>query len=104
MVLYCSLCQARQRHLLRLSMSRVLLADLPNMLERVAPREGSYEHERRWHDGNGHSHVRASLIGPDLFVPFREKKLMLGTWQQIVFLEFDVQPRDRQIIVHSMGE
>ncbi len=65
-----------------------LLADLP----------------RRWHDGNGHSHVRASLIGPDLFVPFREKKLMLGTWQQIVFLEFDVQLRDRQIIVHSMGE
>jgi secondary thiamine-phosphate synthase enzyme len=62
-----------------------LLADLPNMLERVAPREGAYEHERRWHDGNGHSHVRASLIGPDLFVPFKEKKLMLETWQQIVF-------------------
>ncbi|HWY28578.1 MAG TPA: YjbQ family protein [Candidatus Sulfotelmatobacter sp.] len=48
--------------------------------------------------------IRASLIGPDLFVPFREKKLIPGTWQQIVFLEFDVQPRDRQIIVHSMGE
>ncbi len=74
------------------------------MLERVVPREGSYEHERRWHDGNGHSHVRASLIRPDLFVPFRKKKLMLGTWQQIVFLEFDVRPRDRQIIVQSMGE
>ena len=81
-----------------------LLADLPSMLDRLAPRDGSYEHERRWHDGNGHSHVRASLIGPDLSVPFVEKKLMLGTWQQIVFLEFDVQPRDRQIIVHSMGE
>jgi secondary thiamine-phosphate synthase enzyme len=81
-----------------------LLADLPNMLERVAPRKGTYEHERGWHDGNGHSHVRASLIGSDLFVPFREKKLMLGTWQQVVFLEFDVLPRDRQIIVHSMGE
>jgi secondary thiamine-phosphate synthase enzyme len=81
-----------------------LLADLPNMLERVVPREGSYEHERRWHDGNGHSHIRASLIGPHLFIPFKEKKLMLGTWQQIVFLEFDVRPRDRQIIVHCMGE
>src|SRR6266566_1192345 len=60
-----------------------LIADLPSMLERVAPRDGSYEHERRWRDGNGHSHIRASLIGPDLSVPFEEKKLMLGTWQQI---------------------
>lgn len=81
-----------------------LLADLPSMLERIAPREGSYEHERQWHDGNGHSHIRASLIGPDLSVPFEGKKLMLGTWQQIVFIELDVRPRDRTIIVHSMGE
>jgi secondary thiamine-phosphate synthase enzyme len=81
-----------------------LLADLPSMLERFVPREGSYEHEKRWHDGNGHSHIRASLIGPDLSVPFEGKKLMLGTWQQIVFIEFDVRPRDRTIIVHSMGE
>ena len=81
-----------------------LLADLPSMLKRIAPRDGSYEHERRWHDGNGHSHLRASLIGPDLCVPFERKKLMLGTWQQIVFIEFDVQPRDRTIIVHSIGE
>jgi len=81
-----------------------LLADFPSILERVDPRDGSYEHERRWHDGNGHSHVRASLVGPDLSVPFVEKKLMLGTWQQIVFIEFDVRPRDRTIIVHSMGE
>ncbi|SRR5713101_8897178 len=71
-----------------------LLADFPSMLE----------HERRWHDGNGHSHVRASLIGPDLSVPFEGKKLMLGTWQQIVFIEFDVRPRDRTIIVHSVDE
>jgi len=81
-----------------------LLADLPSMLERVAPSDGSYEHERRWHDGNGHSHIRASLIGPDLSVPFEGKRLMLGTWQQIVFIEFDVRPRNRTIIVHSMGE
>src|SRR6266700_8176008 len=59
-----------------------LIADLPSMLERVAPRDGSYEHERRWRDGNGHSHIRASLIGPDLSVPFEEKKLMLGTWRR----------------------
>lgn len=81
-----------------------LLADLPSTLERIVPREGSYEHERRWHDGNGHSHIRASLIGPDLSVPFKEKKLMLGTWQQIVFIELDVRPRDRTIIIHSVGE
>ena len=81
-----------------------LLVDLPSMLERVAPSDGSYEHERRWHDGNGHSHVRASLIGPDLSVPFVEKKLMLVTWQQIVFIELDVRPRDRTIVANSMGE
>jgi secondary thiamine-phosphate synthase enzyme len=81
-----------------------LLVDLPVMLERVAPRDGSYEHEKRWHDGNGHSHIRASLIGPDLSVPFKEKKLVLGTWQQIVLIELDVRPRDRTIIVQSMGE
>ena len=81
-----------------------LLADLPSMLERVAPRDASYEHERRWHDGNGHSHIRASLISPDLSIPFEGKKLMLGTWQQIVFIELDVRPRDRTIIIHSMGE
>src|SRR2546430_17677953 len=76
-----------------------LLVDLPSILERIAPRDGSYEHEKRWRDGNGHSHIRASLIGPDLSVPFERKKLMLGTWQQIVFIEFDVRPRDRAVIV-----
>jgi len=81
-----------------------LLVDLPSVLERIAPSDGLYEHEKRWHDGNGHSHVRASLIGPDLSVPFERKKLMLGTWQQIVFIEFDVRPRDRTVIVHSIGE
>jgi secondary thiamine-phosphate synthase enzyme len=81
-----------------------LLIDLPSILDRIAPRDGSYEHERRWHDGNGHSHIRASLIGPDLSVPFERKKLMLGTWQQIVFIELDVRPRDRAIIVKSIGE
>src|SRR3989442_15840809 len=64
-----------------------LLVDLPSMLERIAPSDGSYEHETRWHDGNRHSHIRASMIGPDLSVPFERKKLALGTWQQIVFIE-----------------
>jgi len=81
-----------------------LLADLPSALERIAPKDGSYEHEVQWHDGNGHSHIRASLLGPDLFIPFTRKKLMLGPWQQIVFIELDVRPRDRTIIVQSMGD
>ncbi len=81
-----------------------LLADLPEALERLAPKDASYEHEKRWHDGNGHSHIRASMIGPDLSVPFRDKKLTLGTWQQIVFLELDVRPRDRTVIVQLVGE
>jgi secondary thiamine-phosphate synthase enzyme len=81
-----------------------LLQDLPNALERIAPREIDYEHERRWHDGNGHSHVRASLIGPSLTVPFRNSKLTLGTWQQIVFVELDVRPRSRELVLQIMGD
>ncbi|KON33453.1 MAG: secondary thiamine-phosphate synthase enzyme [miscellaneous Crenarchaeota group-6 archaeon AD8-1] len=81
-----------------------LLLDLPNTLEKIAPRNLSYEHEKRWHDGNGHSHVRASLIGPSLTVPFADKALTLGTWQQIVFLELDARNRRRKIILQIMGE
>jgi len=81
-----------------------LLKDLPNALERVAPKKLEYEHERRWHDGNGHSHVRASIIGPCLTVPFVNGRLTLGTWQQIVFLELDVHSRRRQLILQIIGE
>ena len=81
-----------------------LLMDFPNMLERVAPKSMLYEHEKRWHDGNGHSHVRASLIGPSLTVPIVKGRLTLGTWQQIVFLELDVRNRSRNITLQIMGE
>ncbi len=81
-----------------------LLLDFPNMLERVAPRKMLYEHEKRWHDGNGHSHVRASLIGPSLTIPVVKGKLTLGTWQQIVFLELDIRSRRRRLILQIMGE
>ena len=81
-----------------------LLMDFPNMLERVAPKSMLYEHEKRWHDGNGHSHVRASLIGPSLTVPIVKGELTLGTWQQIVFLELDVRNRSRNITLQIMGE
>lgn len=81
-----------------------LLKDFPDMLERIAPRGLSYEHERRWHDGNGHSHVRASLIGPSITIPFVDGKLSLGTWQQIVFLELDVHSRSRNLMLQIIGE
>ena len=57
-----------------------------------------------WHDGNGHSHVRASLLGPSLSIPFTNKKLILGTWQQIIFIELDVKPRNRELIIQILGE
>lgn len=79
-----------------------LLKDFPDMLERVAPKDIEYQHEQMWHDGNGHSHVRASLIGPSLTVPFANKELVLGTWQQIVLVELDVRGRD--LVVQMVGE
>ena len=75
-----------------------LLVDFPKMLDRIAPKNIEYGHEKMWHDGNGHSHVKASLLGPSLTVPFKDKKLMLGTWQQIVFLELDTRSRNRKLV------
>ena len=81
-----------------------LKKDFPKMLARIAPSEIEYEHDNTWHDGNGHSHVRASLIGPSLTVPFKNKSLMLGTWQQIVLLEMDTRPRERKVVLQMIGQ
>jgi secondary thiamine-phosphate synthase enzyme len=81
-----------------------LKRDFPKMLSRIAPNDIEYEHDNTWHDGNGHSHVRASLIGPSLTIPFRNRSLMLGTWQQIVLVEMDTQPRQRSIVIQILGE
>jgi secondary thiamine-phosphate synthase enzyme len=81
-----------------------LKKDFPKMLARIAPTKIEYEHDNTWHDGNGHSHVRAALIGPSLTVPFNSKGLMLGTWQQIVLLEMDTRPRERKIVLQIVGE
>ena len=81
-----------------------LVHDFPAMLSRVVPKNMKYEHDNTWHDGNGHSHVRASLIGPSLTIPIMQGKLTLGTWQQIVILEMDTRPRNRNVIVQIMGE
>ena len=81
-----------------------LLADLPEALERMMPADIVYQHHLRWQDGNGHSHVRAAMIGPSVTVPFNSGALVLGTWQQLVFLELDARPRTRKIHVQIVGE
>ena len=81
-----------------------LIEDLEAALQRLAPEDIDYAHNLRWQDGNGHSHIRAALIGPSLSIPFSQRQLMLGTWQQIVFLELDARPRQRRLIVQIMGE
>lgn len=81
-----------------------LVADLNAYFDRAMPQNIPYQHDLRWRDGNGHSHVRATLLGPSLTVPFVEGRLTLGTWQQIVFIDFDVRSRSRTLIVQVMGE
>jgi secondary thiamine-phosphate synthase enzyme len=81
-----------------------LVHDINAALERIAPERTEYAHDQRWGDGNGHSHIRASLIGPSLTVPFSDGRLILGTWQQIVFLELDNRPRERSITLQILGE
>ena len=80
-----------------------LINDFPEMLSRIIPKNIEYEHDNTWHDGNGHSHVRASLVGPSLTVPIINGKLTLGTWQQIVLLEMDTRPRNRNLILQIMS-
>ncbi len=81
-----------------------LLSDFQSMWERIMPKNIPYNHDRRWGDGNGYSHVRASILGASLVIPFNDKKLTLGTWQQIVLVDFDNRPRSRQIILQIMGD
>ena len=81
-----------------------LVSDLKEMWERLVPENIPYGHDRAWGDGNGHSHVRASLLGASLVIPFSHKRLALGTWQQIVLLDFDNRPRSRNLVVQILGE
>lgn len=78
--------------------------DIPAALERLFPEGLDYGHERRWHDGNGHSHVRATFLGPSLTIPVLDGCLALGRWQQVVFLELDNKPRRREVLVQVVGE
>jgi len=81
-----------------------LMKDLPAALEKIAPKKQYYHHHETWHDDNGHSHVRASLMGASITVPIKNGKLIHGTWQQIVFVELDTKNRNRNLIVEIIGE
>ncbi|MFH1100713.1 MAG: secondary thiamine-phosphate synthase enzyme YjbQ [Methanobacteriota archaeon] len=81
-----------------------LQKDVPRMLERVAPKDIRYDHHETWHDDNGHSHVRASLLGPSLTIPVQGGRLVHGTWQQLVFIELDTRSRERTVVVQLVGE
>ncbi len=81
-----------------------LCGDMPAILDKLIPSSRSYGHEQAWHDGNGHSHLQATLLGPSLTVPITHGKLVLGTWQQIFHLECDVRGRERAVLVTVIGE
>ena len=80
------------------------LSDLRRLFDEIVPPDRDYAHDARWQDGNGHSHVRAALLGPSLTIPFVNHELTLGTWQQVIYVDFDVRPRQRQLIVQLIGE
>ena len=80
------------------------LSDLRRLFDEIAPQDREYAHNARWHDGNGHSHVRAALLGPSLTIPFVDFKLTLGTWQQVIHVDFDNSPRQRKLVVQIIGE
>ena len=81
-----------------------LIEDLQTVMNGIAPKNGAYEHEKAWHDGNGHSHMRASILGASLSIPINKGRMTLGTWQQIILVEFDVRPRRRKLVVQVHGE
>ena len=83
---------------------RGAVSDLKEAIERLAPEDKYYRHNERWGDGNGHAHVRASLLGPSLTIPVINGRLALGTWQQVVFIDFDNHPRERRVIMQLAGK
>ena len=80
------------------------LSDLKRLFEQIAPDHQEYHHNQRWHDGNGHSHLRAALLGASLTVPFTNASLTLGTWQQIIYVDFDNRPRSRDLVLQLIGD
>ena len=81
-----------------------LLRDIPEMMEKIAPMNADYHHDKTWHDGNGYAHLRAALVGPSITIPFQKGKMQLGTWQQVVFIDFDNRARERTLHIQIYGE
>jgi secondary thiamine-phosphate synthase enzyme len=80
------------------------VSDLQRLFDEIIPQNREYAHNARWHDGNGHSHIRAALLGPSLTIPFVEGDLTLGTWQQVIYVDFDVRSRHRELVLQIIGE
>lgn len=80
------------------------LSDLKRLFDEIIPQNREYAHNARWHDGNGHSHIRASLLGPSITIPFAGGQLTLGTWQQVIYVDFDNKPRRRELVLQMIGE
>jgi secondary thiamine-phosphate synthase enzyme len=80
------------------------LSDLKRLFDEIVPAGRDYAHDARWHDGNGHSHVRAALLGPSISIPFVNGRLTLGTWQQVIYVDFDNRPRRRELVLQLVGE
>ena len=80
------------------------VSDLKRLFDEIIPVNREYAHNERWHDGNGHSHVRAALLGPSLVIPFVDGKLTLGVWQQVIYVDFDNRPRQRELVIQLIGE
>ena len=80
------------------------ISDLKEVFSKLVPENEFYAHNARWGDGNGHSHIRASLLGPSISIPFRSSRLISGTWQQVIFVDFDNRPRNREVILQIIGE
>ena len=80
------------------------LNDLRRLFDEIIPADREYAHNERWHDGNGHSHIRAALVGPSMTIPFVDGQLSLGTWQQVIYVDFDNRPRQRKLVVQLIGE
>lgn len=97
-------CPSSTSALTTLEYERGAISDLRRLFDEIIPRDREYAHNERWHDGNGHSHVRAALLGPSLTVPFVDQQLTLGTWQQIIYIDFDNRARQRRLVVQLIGE
>ena len=81
-----------------------LIEDIKEALDQIAPQNKEYQHNKRWHDGNGHSHIRASILGQDATFPISDTRVQLGTWQQIILIDLDVKPRSRNVIIKIVGD